>query len=98
MKVTFPLLFLNFLLYELIILYQNVINSGLPARTETDFQNLNLNNFESEEAIGSSYILTSPRSLKACRLANIKVRPDICFNFINLLLIQSIISACRITA
>lgn len=36
---------------------------------------INLDNFESEEAINSPYVLTSPRSLKACKKTGIKVCP-----------------------
>jgi hypothetical protein len=34
---------------------------------------INLDNFESQEAINSPYVLTSPRSLKACKKAGVKV-------------------------
>ncbi|KAI5755008.1 hypothetical protein M8J77_013359 [Diaphorina citri] len=33
---------------------------------------INLDNFESQEAINSPYVLTSPRSLKACKKAGVK--------------------------
>lgn len=79
-----PIRFNFSLLFNLVIFGLNVVEIGFPARTEADSRNLDLYNFESEEAIYSSYILTSPRSLKACCLANVKVGSKTCyfFNFI----------------
>ena len=34
---------------------------------------LNLYNFEEDEFVGSKYVLTSPRSLEACDMLNVKV-------------------------
>eukprot|EP00061_Rhincodon_typus_P011326 g36255.t1 len=46
---------------------------GMPRRQESPLFRLDLDNFDSSEAEGSRYVLTSPRSLEAC--ARCGVRP-----------------------
>lgn len=44
-----------------------------PSGNDIALPELNLYNFEEDEYVGSKYVLTSPRSLEACDMLNVKV-------------------------
>ena len=53
-----------------------------PGKPQT-VPELNLYNFEEDEFVGSKYVLTSPRSLEACDMLNVKVCTSLYLVFIS---------------